>query len=78
MSGFETNRGISAETATTMLDLNGDGKANIADLQLLLKDLKAGAGGTVSVPEPATFELGVMTAVVLMIMGIKVGPCNGV
>ncbi len=78
MTGFEASHGISAQTAATMLDLNGDSQITNADLQWLLNYLKAGAGGTVAVPEPATSVLGIIAGAALVVIGIKARHCGGV
>jgi hypothetical protein len=50
-------------------DVNGDGKFTNADLQYLINTLKSGGGSTGSVPEPSTFVLAILVAV--MVCGIR-------
>jgi hypothetical protein len=53
LQGYRTTKGLSAAQLLTLGDLNGDGKVNNADLQILLSDLQSGHGSIDSVPEPA-------------------------
>ena len=46
-------------------DINGDGKMNNADLQALINLLQSGGGSTNAVPEPSTFVLAVLAAVMV-------------
>jgi len=48
---------FTASDALFDMDINGDGKANNADLQYLLTYLKNGNGSTSSIPEPGSFVL---------------------
>jgi hypothetical protein len=57
-SKFETDNSLSLADATTIGDVNGDGKVTNADLQALLVKLKSGGGSVASaVPEPAAAVL---------------------
>jgi hypothetical protein len=40
--------------------------------------LKAGAGGTIAVPETATFVLSLIAGAALVVIGMKAGRCGGV
>jgi len=54
---FATANGITTAQLSLIGDVNGDGKFNSADVQALLSELKSGGGSTSSVPEPSTFVL---------------------
>ena len=59
--------GLSNADLLAIGDLNGDGVVNNADLQAFLDYLKAGHGST-SVPEPNTFVLAVLAALMLTLI----------
>jgi BNR repeat-containing family member/Dockerin type I domain/PEP-CTERM motif len=48
---------FSSSSLKFILDVNGDGQVNNADVQALINDLSAGHGSTSSVPEPASLLL---------------------
>jgi hypothetical protein len=57
LTGYESQYGITAATLPQIGDINGDGSFTIADMQMLLINLKSGGGSQNSVPEPASFTL---------------------
>ncbi len=72
LSAYEQSHGNLMDWQVKSLgDVNGDGVFNSADLQALLVKLKAGVGSNNSVPEPGTFVLAVLAA--LMLSGLRLG-----
>jgi beta-glucanase (GH16 family) len=62
---FSTANDITTAQLSLIGDVNGDGKFNNADVQALLSELKSGGGSTDSVPEPSTFLLLALGALVV-------------
>jgi beta-glucanase (GH16 family) len=56
-STFAAAHGVTTAQLALMGDLNADSKFNNADVQMLLSVLKSGGGSTDVVPEPSTFVL---------------------
>jgi hypothetical protein len=54
-----------------VLDINGDGLINNADLQALVTDLSNSSGTTIGVPEPSTLVLGLLGFVSLSGLAFK-------
>jgi hypothetical protein len=65
LPSFESANGLTDAQLLAIGDLNHDGKVNNADLQALLNLLQAGGGSTNPIPEPSTFVLAVLAAVMV-------------
>jgi phosphatidylinositol-3-phosphatase len=65
-SAFKAAHGLNDISLLVIGDVNGDDEFNNADLQALLNLLKSGGGSTNTVPEPASYILMTIAALVLL------------
>ncbi|HTQ37637.1 MAG TPA: autotransporter-associated beta strand repeat-containing protein [Pirellulales bacterium] len=71
---YQNDHSFSSADVSFILDVNGDGKVNSADLQALLHDLSSGGGNlSKAVPEPATWVLGMLGALGLALRRRRAG-----
>ncbi len=60
LNGYETAHSFDVADMLDVLDINGDGTFNGADVQAFMTYLKTGHGSNAAVPEPSSIVLGLL------------------